>query len=157
MTAPTEIANGFPVKIVVPCEGTGYEVGSMSLVKGARNLDNAQKFYDWALTPAAQKIGAGTQELPDLANRDADPARRAGWTTQADQLRLRQIRDARSASACSRSGSATCTRNRDDARDVAARDLRMEAECPLNAMPSRNPSPGSPVALATSTGAIASG
>jgi iron(III) transport system substrate-binding protein len=53
----TEIANGFPVKIVVPCEGTGYEVGSMSIIKGARNLDNARKFYDWALTPAAQKIG----------------------------------------------------------------------------------------------------
>jgi iron(III) transport system substrate-binding protein len=54
----TEIANGFPVKIVVPCEGTGYEVGSMSVIKGARNLDNAKKFYDWALTPAAQKSAA---------------------------------------------------------------------------------------------------
>jgi iron(III) transport system substrate-binding protein len=53
----TEIANGFPVKLVVPCEGTGYEVGSMSIIRGARNLDSAKKFYDWALTPPAQKIG----------------------------------------------------------------------------------------------------
>ncbi len=46
-----------PVKIVSPCEGTGYEIGSMSLIKGAKNLDNAKKWYDWALTAAAQSIG----------------------------------------------------------------------------------------------------
>src|SRR4029079_2674441 len=46
----TEAQGGFPVKSVAPCEGTGYEIGSMSIIKGARNLDNARKFYDWALT-----------------------------------------------------------------------------------------------------------
>jgi iron(III) transport system substrate-binding protein len=50
--------NGAPVKIVSPCEGTGYEIGSMSIIKGARNLENAKKWYDWALTAAAQSIGA---------------------------------------------------------------------------------------------------
>ena len=48
---------GAPVKIVSPCEGTGYEIGSMSIVKGARNLDNAKKWYDWALTATAQSLG----------------------------------------------------------------------------------------------------
>ena len=38
-----------------PCEGTGYEIGSMSIIKGARNLESAQKWYDWALTPEAQE------------------------------------------------------------------------------------------------------
>jgi iron(III) transport system substrate-binding protein len=65
----TEIANGFPVKIVVPCEGTGYEVGSMSIIKGARNLDNARKFYDWALTPAAQKIGGDLKNFQTPSNK----------------------------------------------------------------------------------------
>ncbi len=65
----TEIANGFPVKIVVPCEGTGYEVGSMSIVKGAKNLDNAKKFYDWALTPAAQKIGGDLKNFQTPSNK----------------------------------------------------------------------------------------
>src|SRR5437764_10990633 len=65
----TEIANGFPVKIVVPCEGTGYEVGSMSVIKGARNVDNAKKFYDWALTPAAQKIGGELKNFQTPSNR----------------------------------------------------------------------------------------
>ena len=33
---------------------TGYEIGSMSIIAGARNLDNAKKFYDWALTADVQ-------------------------------------------------------------------------------------------------------
>ena len=66
-----EIANGFPIKVVVPCEGTGYEVGSMSIVKGARNLANAKRFYDWALTPAAQRIGVETKHFELPSNRAA--------------------------------------------------------------------------------------
>jgi iron(III) transport system substrate-binding protein len=65
----TEIANGFPVKIVVPCEGTGYEVGSMSIIRGARNLDSAKKFYDWALTPAAQKIPGDLKNFQTPSNK----------------------------------------------------------------------------------------
>ncbi|HEX6978944.1 MAG TPA: ABC transporter substrate-binding protein [Alphaproteobacteria bacterium] len=48
---------GGPVKIVSPCEGTGYEIGSMSIIKGAKNLENAKKWYDWALSAEAQSIG----------------------------------------------------------------------------------------------------
>jgi iron(III) transport system substrate-binding protein len=40
---------GFPVKSVAPCEGTGYEIGSMSIIQGSRNLENAKKFYEFAL------------------------------------------------------------------------------------------------------------
>lgn len=69
----TEIVAGFPVKLVVPCEGTGYEVGSMSIVKGARNLDNAKKFYDWALTPAAQRIGGETKNFQTPSNKSTPP------------------------------------------------------------------------------------
>jgi iron(III) transport system substrate-binding protein len=65
----TEITNGFPIEIVVPCEGTGYEVGSMSLVKGARNPAEARKFYDWALTPAAQKIGGDLKNFQVPSNK----------------------------------------------------------------------------------------
>ena len=64
-----EIANGFPIKVVVPCEGTGYEIGSMSIIKGARNLASAKKFYDWALTPAAQGIGVETKHFELPSNR----------------------------------------------------------------------------------------
>ncbi len=47
---------GLPVSVVSPTEGTGYEVGSMSIVDGARNLDEAIIFYDWALSPEVQTM-----------------------------------------------------------------------------------------------------
>jgi iron(III) transport system substrate-binding protein len=56
--AVVQAVGGAPVKIVSPCEGTGYEIGSMSIIKGAKNLANARTWYDWALSPQAQAIGA---------------------------------------------------------------------------------------------------
>ncbi|MBN9242016.1 MAG: ABC transporter substrate-binding protein [Mesorhizobium sp.] len=58
------------VKVVSPCEGTGYEIGSMSIVKGAKHLDEAQKYYDWALSVDAQKLAApnGSYQIP--SNKD---------------------------------------------------------------------------------------
>ena len=67
----TMVVDGAPVKVVAPCEGTGYEIGSMSLVKGARNPENARKWYDWALTPAAQAIGAQVKNFQVPANKGA--------------------------------------------------------------------------------------
>ena len=36
--AVSQTAEGFPIKVVAPCEGTGYEVGSMSIIEGAQNV-----------------------------------------------------------------------------------------------------------------------
>ena len=70
--AVTEKNAGFPVAYNTPCEGTGYEIGSMSIIKGARNIANARKFYDWALTPDAQKIGFEIgKQLQMPSNRNA--------------------------------------------------------------------------------------
>jgi iron(III) transport system substrate-binding protein len=70
--AVTERNAGFPVEYATPCEGTGYEIGSMSIIKGARNRAEARRFYDWALGEAAQRLGfeAGGQ-LQTPANRAA--------------------------------------------------------------------------------------
>ena len=40
---------GIPIAVVSPTEGTGYEVGSMSIIKGARNMKEAKIFADWAI------------------------------------------------------------------------------------------------------------
>jgi iron(III) transport system substrate-binding protein len=66
----TKVVDGAPVKTVAPCEGTGYEIGSMSIIKGAKNLENAKKFYDWALTPAAQKLGAEAKSFQVPSNKN---------------------------------------------------------------------------------------
>jgi iron(III) transport system substrate-binding protein len=47
----TELVNSFP------SEGTGYEIGSLALLNGAKNEAAGKKFVDWALTPEAQEIG----------------------------------------------------------------------------------------------------
>jgi iron(III) transport system substrate-binding protein len=52
----TEIAAGFPVKLIMPCEGLGYDVIGMSLVRDGRNRESAQLFYDWALTPESLEL-----------------------------------------------------------------------------------------------------
>ncbi|HET9821382.1 MAG TPA: ABC transporter substrate-binding protein [Burkholderiaceae bacterium] len=69
--AVTQAVAGAPVKIVSPCEGTGYEIGSMSIIKGARNLANARKWYDWALSPEAQAIAAGVKSFQVPSNKKA--------------------------------------------------------------------------------------
>ncbi len=48
---------GLPLVLTFPAEGTGYEVGGQAIVKGAKHMDAAEKWYDWALTPAAQSLG----------------------------------------------------------------------------------------------------
>jgi len=72
---PGEKQQGFPVATITPADGTGAEIGSMSLIKGARNLENAKKFYDWALTPATQEMAAATRQyqLPSNKAAKVDP------------------------------------------------------------------------------------
>ena len=68
--AAEEAAAGFPVGHAVPCEGTGYEIGSMSIIRGARNLQNARRFYDWALSAEAQTAASReARKLQTMANR----------------------------------------------------------------------------------------
>jgi iron(III) transport system substrate-binding protein len=67
---PGEAMQGFPLATITPSDGTGAEIGSMSLIKGARNLDNAKKFYEWALTPQAQQFGAAARQFQLPSNKD---------------------------------------------------------------------------------------
>lgn len=63
--------DGAPVVTVAPCEGTGYEVGSMSIVKGGPNPENARLWYDWALSAAAQELGAQARSFQVPSNMNA--------------------------------------------------------------------------------------
>lgn len=67
----TMAVGGAPLKLVAPCEGTGYEVGSMSIIKGGRNPKEARMWYDWALTPEAQAIGAESKAYQIPSNKKA--------------------------------------------------------------------------------------
>jgi len=72
---PGEKMQGFPVETITPAEGTGAEIGSMSIIKGARNLEQAKKFYEWALSSQAQQFGAASKQfqLPSNKSTPVDP------------------------------------------------------------------------------------
>jgi iron(III) transport system substrate-binding protein len=49
--------NKLPLKLTFPAEGTGYEIGGMALVKGAKHPTAAKAWFDWAITAEAQALG----------------------------------------------------------------------------------------------------
>ena len=49
--------NKAPLVLTFPSEGTGYEIGGMAIVKGAKHLDAAQKWFDWELSAEGQALG----------------------------------------------------------------------------------------------------
>jgi iron(III) transport system substrate-binding protein len=67
----TQILSGAPIKPVMPCEGTGYETGSVSLIKGAPDSENAKLFYDFALSKEAQDINFRLKIFSIPSNRAA--------------------------------------------------------------------------------------
>lgn len=68
--AVAQAEEGFPIQVVAPCEGTGYEIGSMSLIEGAQNEDEAKTFYDWVLGAEIQSMmpEAGSYQIPSNAS-----------------------------------------------------------------------------------------
>jgi iron(III) transport system substrate-binding protein len=66
-----EKMSGFPLETITPADGTGAEIGSMSIVKGSRNSDAAKKFYEWALTPAAQEMAVAARQFQLPSNKSA--------------------------------------------------------------------------------------
>ena len=75
--AVAQAVAGFPVKPVAPCEGTGYEIGSMSIIDGARNEDEAKAFYDWALSAEAQNLALQVNAFQVPSNMDAETSESA--------------------------------------------------------------------------------
>lgn len=70
-----EAMAGMPVEVFAPCEGTGFEIGSMSIIKGARNMASAKKFYEFALRADIQSMGmkANALQVPSNASATIPP------------------------------------------------------------------------------------
>ncbi len=56
--AVDQVLQGFPITYNAPSDGTGYEIGGLSLIKNTRNRPNAIAFIEWALSPDAQRLAA---------------------------------------------------------------------------------------------------
>jgi iron(III) transport system substrate-binding protein len=63
---------GYPVELVFPSEGTGYEVGGVALIKNGfeQEQDNARRFIDWFMSVRGQElyIDAASNRLPVNVN-----------------------------------------------------------------------------------------
>ncbi|MDR0389370.1 MAG: ABC transporter substrate-binding protein [Spirochaetaceae bacterium] len=59
---------GYPVELVFPSEGTGYEVGGVALIKNGfeKEQENAKRFIDWFMSVRCQElyIDSGSNRLP---------------------------------------------------------------------------------------------
>ena len=66
---------GFPVEIVAPCEGTGYELGAVSVIAGTPNFDAAKKWVEYVITAEAQSRGleVGVYNIPSNPDAVTDP------------------------------------------------------------------------------------
>jgi iron(III) transport system substrate-binding protein len=57
------IMEGYPITLVVPSEGAGYEMEVTGLMKAAKNKNDAKTFMDWLLTPAAANLYGERSEM----------------------------------------------------------------------------------------------
>jgi len=55
---------GYPVVMTFPLEGTGYEVGGLSLIKGGPEPELGKQFIDWCYTKKAQDLFQKYNRLP---------------------------------------------------------------------------------------------
>ncbi len=58
------VNQGYPVKMTFPEEGTGYEVGGLSMIKGAPQPELAKQFIDWCFSVQAQNLFQDYNRLP---------------------------------------------------------------------------------------------
>jgi iron(III) transport system substrate-binding protein len=77
--AVKSINKGYPIKLVIPSEGAGYEMEVSSLMKTSKNMADSQRFLDWLLTRSAAKLygeRAAMSVVPGAVQ--AEDARKAG-------------------------------------------------------------------------------
>lgn len=58
------IDKGYPVVLSFPKDGTGYEVGAVSMLNGAKETEEAAIFIDWCFSVSAQNLFKAYFRLP---------------------------------------------------------------------------------------------
>lgn len=64
------IQQGAPLKLVIPTDGTGYEIGGIAIVKGTQNLSASRMFLDFMLSDKVQKLYSAMGEFRVPTNID---------------------------------------------------------------------------------------
>jgi len=95
---------GANIEITAPTEGTGFELASMSMVKGGKDAVNAKKLYDWILSsPNAQKkftewyvvlVANGAAKHPEALSIDDINTVDQDFTWDGDKVNKTRLLDA---------------------------------------------------------------
>jgi iron(III) transport system substrate-binding protein len=88
--AVKQAVSGFPIKVVAPCEGTGYEIGGMSLIKGAQVLRLRAARRHPITFAGSQSVPGDVEQVGEIV------AQSAGlFQNEAHRLQLQEIRQLR--------------------------------------------------------------
>ncbi len=66
-----QTVQGYPIKTVAPCEGTGYEIISSAIIKNGPNPEGARRWMDFVLSPAGQNVAVSVNKFQIPSNRNA--------------------------------------------------------------------------------------
>jgi iron(III) transport system substrate-binding protein len=99
--AMQSIDEGFPMKMVIPSDGAGYELEASGLMKAAKNKPDAKRFLDWTLSPTAAGLYTKFKEIvtipgtpqPEIAKKAGLPADLQKVLYPMDFARSAQDRD----------------------------------------------------------------
>ncbi len=72
-------SKGAPIEVILPEEGSGWDMEATAILKGAKNMEAAKALADWAVTPEANElygrfyaVVARSDVKPDIPNYPAD-------------------------------------------------------------------------------------
>src|SRR5438477_8071546 len=83
-----QTAQGYPIKTVAPCEGTGYEIISSAIIKGAPNPEGARKWMDFVLSPAGQNVAVTVNKFQIPSNKNAQTHPMAPKASEVKLIKL---------------------------------------------------------------------
>ena len=61
--AMQSVDEGYPVKMVIPTDGAGYELEASGLMASAKNKADAKRFLDWTLSPGEAQLYTKYKEI----------------------------------------------------------------------------------------------
>lgn len=75
--AMQSVEEGFPLKMVIPTDGAGYELEASGLMAASKNKADAKRFLDWTLSPSAAALYTKYKEIVTIPGAPQSKAAKA--------------------------------------------------------------------------------
>lgn len=75
--AMQSIEEGYPIQMVIPSDGAGYELEASGLMASSKNKADAKRFLDWTLSPNAAAIYTQYKEIVTIPGAPQSKAAKA--------------------------------------------------------------------------------